>query len=679
MRWINATSLKKRFGMGLMIGIVIIGLTLAASAQSHPPGFTKLEIGDSVPDFDLPGVDDQNHKLSEYDSAKVLMVVFTCNHCPTAQAYEERLNQIYDDYYARGVAVVAISPNDPKAVRLDELGYSDLGDTLEDMKVRAKLANFKFPYLYDGETQKTSLAFGVLATPHVFIFDADRKLRYKGRIDDAESGEVKSPDARNAIDAILANKDVPVEVTKVFGCSTKWFTKRDSSRKAIAKWDKEPVSLSQIGVEELKAIAANESEKYRLVNVWATWCVPCVEELPDLVTINRMYRGRKFEMVTVSADELESKDSAHAMLSKLNVSSKNVIFGAENQDDLFEGLDSKWEGGLPYTMLIAPGGKVVYRKHGAIDPFELKQIIADRVGRTFESDKVKPIVQSLAAGQSLPAIEVGDNFKSENLIAWCYVAFDAVERTPETRAKMISELGLKRASYAWREKNIPEFEDEIKCYKAKGIEYFSFYNWHESIEGLIKKHEITPQIWEQVNGTPKGETDEERVANKAASLKTLVDKTREMGLKLAIYNHGGWCGEPDNMIAIVEKIRETQPNSEHVGIVYNFHHGHDDLENFSDKMKRMKSFLHCLNLNGMADPEMVDRKTHENKIIPIGSGVHEHAMIQAVVDSGYSGPIGVLNHLSDVDAQVAIKANIDGLEKLVAGEGSVGKVNPPKK
>src|SRR5262249_52053603 len=156
-----------------------------------------------APDFALPGVDGRTYGLKDFADAKVLVVLFTCNHCPTAQAYEDRIIKLHADYQDRGVRLVAISPNDPKAVRLDEQGYTDLSDSLDEMKFRAKDKGFKFPYLYDGETQQTSLAYGVLATPHVFIFDADRKLRYNGRIDDADVKPVKSHEPRRPIDVIL--------------------------------------------------------------------------------------------------------------------------------------------------------------------------------------------------------------------------------------------------------------------------------------------------------------------------------------------------------------------------------------------------------------------------------------------------------------------------------------------
>ena len=388
-----------RVSTSLLLLFVLALFGSAVNAQK-PEGFATLEIGADLPSFDLPGVDDKNHKHSDFADSDVLMVVFTCNHCPTAQAYETRLNQLYEDYNSRGVSIVAISPNDALAVRLDELGYSDLGDTLEDMKVRAKDADFKFPYLYDGETQKTSLAFGVLATPHVFIFDKDRKLQYKGRIDDSEVGTVSSQDARKALDELLAGKEVSVPTTRVFGCSTKWSNKRASAEASIKKWDAEPVELSLIEKEALAKIVANETDKYILINVWATWCTPCVDELPEFVTINRMFRKRDFEMITVSADQVDDEDKALEVLKENHVAAKNFLFNSESRDDLFDAIDLKWEGGAPYTILIAPGGEVMFRQQGSVDPQLLKRKIADGVGRTYAKREAKKAAKKKAKSKA---------------------------------------------------------------------------------------------------------------------------------------------------------------------------------------------------------------------------------------------------------------------------------------
>jgi len=362
------------------LGISVMCISSAMSAQNP----NVLAIGSPAPDFNLPGVDGKMHALKDFAAAKVLVIVFTCNHCPTAQAYEQRIMQLDADYKDKGVALVAINPNDPQALRLDELGYTDLSDSLEEMKIRAKERGFKFPYLHDGDTQAVSRAFGVQATPHVFIFDAERKLRYAGRVDDSEKGNPKSQDARNAIEALLAGKQVPVEKTRVFGCSTKWSDKREDARRSIEKWDAEAVDLKPIDAEAVARLAKNDSKKLRLINVWATWCGPCVIELPELVTMNRMYRGRDFEMITISMDEADRKDRALEMLKKLHVSSANYIYGAEEKDRLADALDREWSGALPMTVLVAPGGKVIYRKTGQIEPLELKRAIVGHLGRTYQ-------------------------------------------------------------------------------------------------------------------------------------------------------------------------------------------------------------------------------------------------------------------------------------------------------
>jgi peroxiredoxin len=368
----------------LLIPVILV-VSAGGMAMAEPAGFQTLEIGAAAPDFALPGVDGKTYRLSDFADSKLLMIVFTCNHCPTAQAYESRIKQLAADYQDRGVAVVAISPNDPLAVRLDELGYTDLSDSLEEMKFRAVDQGFAFPYLYDGETQAASLAFGVLATPHVFIFDAQRRLRYKGRIDDSEVKTVNSHDARNALDALLAGASVTIEKTPVFGCSTKWSDKRASATEALERWNQEPVELKRLNEAGLKELAANASKKYRLINVWATWCVPCVEELSEFVTIHRMYRGRNFEMVTISADDPQVHEQVLATLKQRHVATLNYLFDSQDRDQLFQGLDPGWEGGVPYTVFIAPGGEVVYRCHGEVDLRELKRIIADRLGRTYAS------------------------------------------------------------------------------------------------------------------------------------------------------------------------------------------------------------------------------------------------------------------------------------------------------
>ncbi|MHC4745663.1 MAG: redoxin family protein [Planctomycetota bacterium] len=365
---------------------ILLAIVLAVTTGGAALGAAKLpktlEPGRSAPDFNLPGVDGKNHKLADFAKAEVLVIVFTCNHCPTAQA---RIKKLAADYKPKGVALVAISSNDPKAVRLDELGYSDMNDSLEDMKIRARRMKFNFPYLYDGENQKVSRAYGPVSTPHVFVFDKVRKLRFVGRIDDSEKPKkVKVRDTRNAIDALLAGKEVPVKKTRSIGCSIKWSDKRVYAKKAFEKWAAEEVTLKTIDAKGIKQVVKNDSGKLRLVNVWATWCGACVIEFDELVEINRMYRGRDFEMITISADSPERRPKALEFLKKKQASCVNYIFESDDIYLLMESVDVESLGGMPYTLLIKPGGEIIYRHLGMIDPLELKTAIVEELGRVYK-------------------------------------------------------------------------------------------------------------------------------------------------------------------------------------------------------------------------------------------------------------------------------------------------------
>jgi len=376
---------RRRSILAVLVLVGAFGLPGPADAE-EAPAVPILAKGSAAPDFDLPAVDGRRYSLKDFASSRLLVIVFTCNHCPTAQAYEERLQKLHDDYAKKGVAVVAVSPNDPKAVRLDELGYSDLGDSLEDMKLRAQEQKFTFPYLYDGDTQAMTRKYGPVATPHVFVFDQARTLRFVGRIDDAENpAKTKVHDTRAAIDALLAGQPVPVERTKVFGCSIKWANKGGWVDEGQKRWAEEAVSLIPTDAAGLRALARNDSKKLRLVNVWATWCGPCVIEFPELVTIHRMYRGRDFEIVTVSADPPEKRDAALAFLKEKQASTRNYVFETGDPYAMIDAVDVEWQGALPHTMLVAPGGKVIYRSQGAFEPLALRRAIVGYIGRFYHS------------------------------------------------------------------------------------------------------------------------------------------------------------------------------------------------------------------------------------------------------------------------------------------------------
>jgi thiol-disulfide isomerase/thioredoxin len=355
----------------LMAGLL---LSLVIHAQDTHPQPKTLEIGSQAPDFKLMGVDDKMHTLNEYRDAKVLVVVFSCNHCPTAQAYEDRIISISNDYKNKGVALVVISPNSTKSLNYWEMGWSDLGDSFEEMKIRAADKNFPYPYLYDGDDQLVSIAYGPAATPHSFVFDSKHILKYTGRVDASQS-DGKGEDLRNAIDAVLSGKEIENPVTKVFGCSTKWAWKMEGTNKLYKQWSELPVNLEEISLDSVKNLVSNNSDKIRMINVWATWCGPCVIEFPDLVIIDRIYRSRQFEFVSINTDKLAKKENVLKFLKKQEASNMNYIYNGKNIYDLIEAVDPQWQGALPYTLIVEPGGKVIYRMQGSIDMIPVRKLI----------------------------------------------------------------------------------------------------------------------------------------------------------------------------------------------------------------------------------------------------------------------------------------------------------------
>ncbi len=346
-----------------------------------------LEIGATAPDFKLPDVDGKFFTLQDFKDAKVFVVIFTCNHCPTAQAYEDRIIKLTADYRDKGVAVVAISPNSPLGLLPEELGYTDLNDDYAAGKIRSDYKKFNFPYLYDGDTETASLQYGPVATPHIFVFDESRKLRYTGRLDKVEKpGTANAEDARAAIDAVLSGGTIAEPVTKTFGCSTKWGWKSDLKEKAEKDWAEKPVAVSKIDVKGVQRLLKNEgSGKLLLVNVWATWCGPCVLEYPQFVEIQRMYGARDFEFVSISADKAEHEQKVLKFLQEKHSAVTNYLFSEADKYALIEAVDKNWNGALPYTVLVEPGGKVVWSHQGEVDFLALKRAIVEHpmMGRYF--------------------------------------------------------------------------------------------------------------------------------------------------------------------------------------------------------------------------------------------------------------------------------------------------------
>jgi thiol-disulfide isomerase/thioredoxin len=345
-----------------------------------------LQIGEEAPDFNLPDISGEFFTLNDFKKADVLVIIFTCNHCPTAQAYEDRIIRFTNDYKNKGVQLVAIMPTSVFGLLLEECGYSDLDDTYESMIIRAKDKGFNFPYLYDGDDQGVSIKYGPVATPHAFVFDRDRKLQYVGRIDASEKpGTANAEDLRAAVDAVLNDRKVENPVNKAFGCSIKWSWKTEWTEKVNNEWNSREIVLNKINLKQLEELKKNTSDKLLLLNIWATWCAPCVLEYPELVKLQRMYGNRAFKFVSVSADNPDAFEKAYAFLKSKHSALDNYIFDGQDKYVLIETVDPDWDGALPYSLLIEPGGNIVFTSQGIVDLLELKKKIVENplLGRYY--------------------------------------------------------------------------------------------------------------------------------------------------------------------------------------------------------------------------------------------------------------------------------------------------------
>jgi hypothetical protein len=251
--------------------------------------------------------------------------------------------------------------------------------------------------------------------------------------------------------------------------------------------------------------------------------------------------------------------------------------------------------------------------------------------------------------------ETPKNLRTDQLVAWCIVPFDAKQRGPQARAEMLKQVGLRRCAYDWRERHVSEFEEEILQYQKHQIEFFAFWGVHEKAFQLFEKYDLKPQIWKMLPQLERG-SQEERVQAGADAMETLAKRTAKMGSKLGLYNHGGWSGEPANLVAVCRELRRR--GHLHVGIVYNWHHGHDHLDDWAESLNLMKPLLLCVNLNGM-------NPGAKPKILDVGKGRHDPAMLQTLVKSGYQGPVGIIDHRNELDTEVVLRRNLEGLSSLL--------------
>jgi thiol-disulfide isomerase/thioredoxin len=244
------------------------------------------------------------------------------------------------------------------------------------MQVRAGHRQFNFPYLYDGDTQAVAHAFGPKVTPHVFIFDRERRLRYEGRIDDhLRESRARTQDARRALDELLAGKAVSVGHTPVFGCSTKWNSHADAAAAELREWRQQPVEVQTVSLDGLKALRANAGGKTLMVNFWATWCAPCQREYPALLETYLWYRSRDFEFVSVSVDEPAQRAAVARFLKQVHSPIRNLQVDTDDVYRIMAAFDTAWESGVPFTMVIAPDGRVIYQRAGEVDLLKLRRAI----------------------------------------------------------------------------------------------------------------------------------------------------------------------------------------------------------------------------------------------------------------------------------------------------------------
>ncbi len=368
---------------------LLVALVAPLGAQEIPK---VLEMGASLPEFSLPGIDGKTYSQNDFKDAKALCIIFTCNHCPDSVAAAARMEEIHQAYKDKSVAIVAVNGNNPDSLLAEELGYSPFNDSFAEMTPFAKDFGWTFPYLYDGEQQKFATACGAQSTPHVFLFDADRKLRYTGRIDDG--GRNPQPVAtsylRDALDAVLAGTPVKEPITRSFGCSTKWLFKRGNVATDQSSWEAQPVTVADLDEELSKKIRANGTKNIRVINFWSTTCGPCVKEFPDLITTYRRFQNRPMEFISISLDPvaqrpavakfLESRHAAApgstlASMKSEGRASNNYHWTGGNPDAMAQAIDPEWSGALPHTVIVGPGGNILWRHTGQVDIVDLRRQI----------------------------------------------------------------------------------------------------------------------------------------------------------------------------------------------------------------------------------------------------------------------------------------------------------------
>jgi len=257
-------------------------------------------------------------------------------------------------------------------------------------------------------------------------------------------------------------------------------------------------------------------------------------------------------------------------------------------------------------------------------------------------------------------------FQPDNLVAWCVVPFDSVNRGPESRAAMLENLGFKKFAYDWREQHLSSFPEEVMALKTHGIELTSVWWWIDGQgDQLLNKNnqrllhyldslDISTDIWMSfADNFFEGLDDSLKMAKAVEAIDQLNQLASGVDCRLMLYNHGAWFGDPRNQVEIIQKS-----GIENIGLVYNFHHAHEQVEDFPMLLEVMLPYLNTVNINGMNKQGL--------KILTVGAGNLEKEMLEVLAKSGFSGHVGIIGHLENEDVEVVLARNLEGLQKIIS-------------
>jgi len=264
-------------------------------------------------------------------------------------------------------------------------------------------------------------------------------------------------------------------------------------------------------------------------------------------------------------------------------------------------------------------------------------------------------------------------FAKDNLMAWCIVPFDANKRGPKQRARMLQRLGIESLAYDWRQAHIDSFDEELRQLTDHGIKLSAFWlaggypkDEKSAVDDpmlrpvieFIQRHKLNIEVWKtcSVDGQDEMADDEARYQAGTRQIGTLCNVFNDLGCRYGLYNHGGWGGEPETMAEIARRLQ-----SKDIGIVYNFHHGHEHLERMPGAFAAMRPYLTCVNLNGTTPGGP--------KILPLAAGERDAEILSMIADSGYNGPLGILDHRMETDAEESLRQNLVGLQVLLKERG----------